>query len=77
MNVVATGDNKSVPDPATWKLSPGDRPPLAFGMHTILERGTYTNCWLYSRAADAKYVHYCDNETIQGVEFKVPPKPTL
>lgn len=24
--------------------------------------------------ADAKYVHYCDNETIQGVEFKVRPR---
>ncbi|KAI3438601.1 hypothetical protein D9Q98_001024 [Chlorella vulgaris] len=44
VNVVATGDNKSVPDPSSWKLSP-----------------------------DAKYVHYCDNETIQGVEFKAPP----
>ena len=22
---------------------------------------------------EAKYVHYCDNETIQGVEFQVPP----
>ena len=42
VNVAATGDNKSVPAPATWALSP-----------------------------DAKYVHYCDNETIQGVEFKV------
>jgi hypothetical protein len=42
VNVAATGDNKSVPDPASWTLSP-----------------------------DAKYVHYCDNETIQGVEFKV------
>jgi phosphoserine aminotransferase len=47
VNVVATGDNKSVPDPATWKLS-----------------------------SDAKYVHYCDNETIQGVEFKVPLMPS-
>lgn len=44
VNIVATGDNKSVPAPSTWKLSP-----------------------------DAKYVHYCDNETIQGVEFKAPP----
>jgi hypothetical protein len=25
VNVVATGDNKSVPDPSSWKLSPGDR----------------------------------------------------
>lgn len=41
-NLVATGDNKSVPPTSEWKLSP-----------------------------DAKYVHYCDNETIQGVEFKV------
>ena len=40
--MAATGDNKSVPAPASWALSP-----------------------------DAKYVHYCDNETIQGVEFKV------
>lgn len=44
VNVAATGDNKSVPPAATWKLS-----------------------------ADARYVHYCDNETIQGVEFQVPP----
>nr|QKY14866.1 phosphoserine aminotransferase (SERC) [Polytomella parva] len=30
-------------------------------------------------SADAKYVHYCDNETIQGVEFKSAPnvKATL
>ena len=44
VNVAATGDNKSVPAPATWALTPG-----------------------------AKYVHYCDNETIQGVEFKGAP----
>lgn len=44
VNVVTKGDNKSIPDPSTWKLSP-----------------------------DAKYVHYCDNETIQGVEFQAPP----
>jgi phosphoserine aminotransferase len=44
-NVVAKGDNKSIPDAATWKLTPG-----------------------------AKYVHYCDNETIQGVEFKAAPE---
>lgn len=44
VNVAATGDNKSVPDPNAWNLSP-----------------------------DAKYVHYCDNETIQGVEFKAVP----
>lgn len=44
VNVVATGDNKSIPAAGTWALSP-----------------------------DAKYVHYCDNETIQGVEFQVPP----
>lgn len=25
------------------------------------------------RSPDAKYVHYCDNETIQGVEFKSVP----
>lgn len=43
-NCVAKGDNKSVPAPSTWKLSP-----------------------------DAKYVHYCDNETIGGVEFKSVP----
>lgn len=42
VNIVATGDNKSIPAAADWKLSP-----------------------------DARYVHYCDNETIQGVEFKV------
>lgn len=45
VNIVATGDNKSIPDPSTWKLSP-----------------------------NAKYVHYCDNETIQGVEFKAAPE---
>ena len=44
VNIVATGDNKSVPAAASWALSPA-----------------------------AKYVHYCDNETIQGVEFAVPP----
>jgi phosphoserine aminotransferase len=44
---VAKGDNKSIPDPASWSLTPG-----------------------------AKYVHYCDNETIQGVEFQgVPDAP--
>ena len=43
-NVVATGDNKSIPDRSEWSLS-----------------------------ADAKFVHYCDNETIQGVEFKSHP----
>lgn len=36
-NLVAKGDNKSVPGRDSWKLSP-----------------------------DAKYVHYCDNETIGG-----------
>lgn len=36
-NLVAKGDNKSVPGRDAWKLSP-----------------------------DAKYVHYCDNETIGG-----------
>jgi len=41
-NLVAKGDNKSIPAPSTWKLS-----------------------------ANSKYVHYCDNETIGGVEFKV------
>ena len=41
VNVVAKGDNKSIPDPGSWKLS-----------------------------ADAAYLHYCDNETIQGVEFQ-------
>lgn len=45
VNLVAKGDNKSIPDPATWKLS----------------------------GSSAKYVHYCDNETIQGVEFQSPP----
>ena len=44
VNVVATGDNKSLPESSTWSLTP-----------------------------DAAYVHYCDNETIQGVEFQVPP----
>ena len=44
VNIVATGDNKSLPPAATWALSPA-----------------------------AKYVHYCDNETIQGVEFSAPP----
>lgn len=44
VNIVATGDNKSVPPAGTWNLSD-----------------------------EAKYVHYCDNETIQGVEFQVPP----
>lgn len=43
-NLVAKGDNKSVPARDSWKLSP-----------------------------DAKYVHYCDNETIGGVEFSSPP----
>uniref|UniRef100_A0A383WER3 phosphoserine transaminase n=1 Tax=Tetradesmus obliquus TaxID=3088 RepID=A0A383WER3_TETOB len=43
-NVVAKGDNKSVPARDSWKLSP-----------------------------DAKYVHYCDNETIGGVEFQGAP----
>ena len=41
-NLAAKGDNKSIPAPSTWKLTPG-----------------------------SKYVHYCDNETIGGVEFKV------
>jgi phosphoserine aminotransferase len=40
VNVVAKGDNKSIPDAGTWKVSP-----------------------------EAAYLHYCDNETIQGVEF--------
>lgn len=44
VNIVAKGDNKSVPARGTWKLTPG-----------------------------AAYVHYCDNETIQGVEFKGAP----
>lgn len=44
VNIVATGDNKSIPPAGTWNLS-----------------------------ANAAYVHYCDNETIQGVEFQVPP----
>lgn len=43
-NLAAKGDNKSIPAPSTWKLSP-----------------------------DSKYVHYCDNETIGGVEFKSVP----
>ena len=46
VNIVAKGDNKSIPAPETWKLSP---------------------------PGVAKYVHYCDNETIQGVEFPSPP----
>ena len=37
VNIAAKGDNKSVPDGSTWKLTPG-----------------------------ARYLHYCDNETIQG-----------
>jgi len=37
-------DGASIPDPATWRLSPGSR-----------------------------FVHYCDNETIGGVEFRAPP----
>ena len=45
VNTVAKGDNNSIPDPSTWKLS-----------------------------EDAKYVAYCDNETIQGVEFKSVPE---
>lgn len=44
VNVVATGDNASIPPAGTWNLS-----------------------------NEARYVHYCDNETIQGVEFQVPP----
>ncbi|KAJ9513787.1 hypothetical protein QJQ45_015514 [Haematococcus lacustris] len=44
-NLVAKGDNKSIPAPASWKLSEG-----------------------------SKYVHYCDNETIGGVEFKSVPE---
>lgn len=44
VNIAAKGDNKSIPDRATWKLTPG-----------------------------AKFVHYCDNETIQGVEFQSVP----
>jgi phosphoserine aminotransferase len=44
VNIVAKGDNKSIPARDSWKLSPG-----------------------------AKYVHYCDNETIGGVEFQGAP----
>ncbi|CAL8468684.1 g8224 [Coccomyxa elongata] len=44
VNIVAKGDNRSVPARGTWNLTPG-----------------------------AAYVHYCDNETIQGVEFKGAP----
>ncbi|GFH33675.1 phosphoserine aminotransferase, partial [Haematococcus lacustris] len=44
-NLAAKGDNKSIPTPASWKLSEG-----------------------------SKYVHYCDNETIGGVEFKSVPE---
>lgn len=44
VNIAAKGDNKSIPPPESWALTPG-----------------------------AKYVHYCDNETIQGVEFQGPP----
>lgn len=35
----------SIPDPASWKLSP-----------------------------DASYVYYCDNETVEGVEFQFVPE---
>ena len=42
VNIVAKGDNKSVPERSTWQLTP-----------------------------DAAYVHYCDNETIQG-ELHLP-----
>jgi phosphoserine aminotransferase len=45
VNIVAKGDNNSIPDPSTWKLS-----------------------------ENATYVSYCDNETIQGVEFKGVPE---
>ncbi|CAL5221537.1 g3747 [Coccomyxa viridis] len=45
VNIAAKGDNKSVPDRSTWKLTPG-----------------------------ARYLHYCDNETIQGVEFSGAPE---
>jgi len=45
VNIVAKGDNNSIPEPSTWKLS-----------------------------KDATYVSYCDNETIQGVEFKGVPE---
>lgn len=45
VNIVAKGDNNSIPDPSSWKLTP-----------------------------DAAYVSYCDNETIQGVEFKQAPQ---
>ena len=45
VNIVAKGDNNSIPDPSTWKLS-----------------------------ENAAYVSYCDNETIQGVEFKGVPE---
>lgn len=27
----------------------------------------------WNLSSNSKYVHYCDNETIQGVEFQVPP----
>lgn len=47
VNLVAKGDNKSVPPRDSWKLSPG-----------------------------AKYVHYCDNETIGG-EAGSSPRPVL
>lgn len=47
VNVVAKGDNKSIPDASSWKLSP---------------------------PGEAAYLHYCDNETIQGVEFQGPPE---
>lgn len=45
MNIVCKGDSKSIPEPSTWKLTPG-----------------------------AKFVHYCDNETISGVEFQQVPE---
>ncbi|KAK9841017.1 hypothetical protein WJX81_005886 [Elliptochloris bilobata] len=44
VNIVAKGDNKSIPAREQWNLTPG-----------------------------AAYVHYCDNETIQGVEFRGAP----
>lgn len=42
VNIMAKGDNRSIPARNTWKLSPG-----------------------------AKFVHYCDNETIQ-VRWSTP-----
>lgn len=99
-NIVATGDNKSIPDSSMWNLSAGEATArnrlgrlwssVCLGS-AVKERGhghwllAQHRGWLPRRAAQsaqpaccpvivtagAAYVHYCDNETIQGVEFKV------